>query len=249
MTTGCPVVMVPVLSSATICTRPAISSAAAVLNRMPFFAPRPLPTMIATGVAKPSAQGQEITSTEIARASAPPSPSPRSSHTASVTTAMVMTTGTNTPDTLSAALAMGALVAAASETILMIWLRVVSSPTRVASQRKKPEVFTVAADTWSPASLSTGMDSPVRAASFTAECPSMTVPSTGMLSPGRTTKTSPFFTWSMGTIFSAPFTTTVAVWGARDMRDLSASVVRPLERASSILPTVMRVRIIAADSK
>ena len=73
--------------------------------------------------------------------------SPSSSHTASVTRAMEITTGTNTPLTLSATLAMGALVAAASETILMIWLRVVSSPTRVASQRRKPEVFTVAADT------------------------------------------------------------------------------------------------------
>ena len=32
----------------------------------------PLPTMIATGVARPSAQGQEMTSTEMPRASAKP---------------------------------------------------------------------------------------------------------------------------------------------------------------------------------
>ena len=51
-------------------------------------------------------------------------------------TAMVMTVGTNTPATLSAILAMGALVAAASPTILMIWDRVVSSPTRNARQRR-----------------------------------------------------------------------------------------------------------------
>ena len=43
-----------------------------------------------------------------------------------------MTAGTKIPETLSASLAIGALVAAASETILMIWERVVSSPTRVA---------------------------------------------------------------------------------------------------------------------
>ena len=49
-----------------------------------------------------------------------------------VTTAMVMTTGTKKPDTVSAILAMGALVAAASLTIRMIWDSVVSSPTRVA---------------------------------------------------------------------------------------------------------------------
>ena len=53
-----------------------------------------------------------------------------------VTIAMPMTTGTNTPDTLSAILAIGALVAAASLTIFMICDSVVSSPTRVASHFK-----------------------------------------------------------------------------------------------------------------
>ena len=84
---------------------------------MPFLAPTPLPTMIATGVAKPKAQGQEITSTEMPRASANPTLCPISSQTRAVTAAMPMTAGTNTPDTLSAILAMGALVAAASDTI------------------------------------------------------------------------------------------------------------------------------------
>ena len=46
-----------------------------------------------------------------------------------------------------------------------------------------------------------------------------------------------------------PFLTTVAVFGASFIRLFRASVVRPLERASSILPTVIRVRIMAADSK
>ena len=48
------------------------SSETAVLNRMPCFAPMPLPTIIATGVASPSAQGQLITSTDMPRASAKP---------------------------------------------------------------------------------------------------------------------------------------------------------------------------------
>ena len=56
-----------------------------------------------------------------------------------VITAMEITAGTKKPDTVSAIFAMGALVAAASLTILMIWDRVVSSPTRVASQRRKPD--------------------------------------------------------------------------------------------------------------
>ena len=160
-----------------------------------------------------------------------------------------MTAGTKTPDTRSATLAMGALVAAASLTIFMIWERVVSSPTRDASQRIKPDWFTVAADTISPGPLSAGMLSPVRAASLTALSPSKTTPSTGMFSPGRTTKISPFFTWAMGTSVSTPSRSTTAVLGASFMRPFKASVVLPLDRASSIFPTVMRVKIMAADSK
>ena len=77
----------------------------------------PLPTMMATGVASPSAQGQLMTSTEIALARAKPTVCPARSHTISVTMAMAITAGTNTPDTRSATLAMGAFVAAASLTI------------------------------------------------------------------------------------------------------------------------------------
>ena len=70
VTVGSPEVTVPVLSSATIWMRPVSSREAAVLNRTPFFAPTPLPTMIATGVARPSAHGQLMTSAEMPRASA-----------------------------------------------------------------------------------------------------------------------------------------------------------------------------------
>ena len=162
---------------------------------------------------------------------------------------MAMTVGTNTPDTLSAILAMGALVAAASLTMRMICDRVVSSPTRVARHLRKPDWLSVAADTLSPTALSTGMLSPVSADSFTALPPSITTPSTGMFSPGRTTKVSPTRTWAMGTVCSLSPRSTLAVLGDRRISPLSASVVFPLERASSILPTVIRVRIMAADSK
>ena len=144
---------------------------------------------------------------------------------------------------------MGALVAAASLTIRMIWERVVSSPTRVASHFKKPDWLRVAAETASPGALSTGMLSPVRALSLTALAPSTTMPSTGMFSPGRTTNWSPRRTWSMGTVTSLPSRRRVAVLGASFIRLFRALVVLPLLRASSILPTVIRVRIMAADSK
>ncbi len=99
----------------------------------------PFPTMIATGVASPSAQGQLITRTEMALASANPALSPAASQTMPVSSAMPITAGTNTPDTLSATLAIGAFVAAASLTIRMICDKVVSSPTLTASQRIKPD--------------------------------------------------------------------------------------------------------------
>ena len=41
------------------------SSTEARLNRMPRFSPTPLPTMMAVGVASPSAHGQAMTSTAI----------------------------------------------------------------------------------------------------------------------------------------------------------------------------------------
>ena len=81
------------------------------------MAPTPLPTIIATGVARPRAQGQLITSTDIALAREYPNVWPTSIQIINVTRAIAITAGTNTPDTLSAIFAIGALVAAASLTI------------------------------------------------------------------------------------------------------------------------------------
>ena len=72
------------------------------------------PTIMAVGVANPSAQGHEITSTEIAYVSATESSAPAASHTANTTTAIAITTGTNTPLILSAIFSMGALELLAS---------------------------------------------------------------------------------------------------------------------------------------
>ena len=249
VTWGSPLVIVPVLSRATISIFPVSSRETAVLNIIPFFAPIPFPTIIATGVASPRAHGQLITSTEIPLARANPTLWPAKSHTTIVITAIVITVGTNTPDTRSAIFAIGAFVAAASLTIWIIWDSVVSSPTLEASHFKKPDWLTVAADTVSFGALSTGMLSPVRAASLTALFPSRTIPSTGIFSPGLTMKMSPFFTCSMETVSSFPSRSSTAVFGASFIRLLRASVVLPLECASSIFPTVIRVRIIAADSK
>ncbi len=117
VTRGSPFVIVPVLSKTTIFDFPACSSAAEVLNRIPFFAPIPFPTIIATGVARPSAQGQLTTRTVIARFRAKEISSPAKIHAKNVKIEIKITAGTKIPETLSAILAIGAFVAAASLTI------------------------------------------------------------------------------------------------------------------------------------
>ena len=83
---------------------------------MPISAPLPVPTIMATGVASPSAHGQLITNTATAEVSASFTLPVSAIHATKVTADIANTTGTNTPATLSAMRAMGALVALASST-------------------------------------------------------------------------------------------------------------------------------------
>ena len=65
-----PVVTVPVLSSTMVSTRRVVSSTSGPLIRMPSCAPRPVPTRIAVGVARPIAHGQAMISTATAAVNA-----------------------------------------------------------------------------------------------------------------------------------------------------------------------------------
>ena len=209
----------------------------------------PVPTIMATGVASPSAQGHEITSTAIAMESANSNDCPSSSHTTAASRAIPMTTGTNTPLILSASFAIGALEELASSTSSIICARVVSPPTFWASILKNPVLFSVAAMTESPTVFSTGMLSPVSADWSTAEEPSTITPSTGMLFPGRISTMSPTLTCSTGISTSFPSRSTSAVFGAKSISFEIASEVLPFERASRYLPRVISVKIVPADSK
>ena len=75
----------------------AVSRASADLIRIPLLAPLPVPTIIAVGVARPSAQGQEMTRTEMLIDRANSKPYPNSSQTMTAISAMLITNGTNTP--------------------------------------------------------------------------------------------------------------------------------------------------------
>ena len=125
----------------------------------------------------------------------------------------------------------------------------VSRPTLTARHFIYPDLFIAAALTISPFALSTGTDSPVSADSSTALAPSITTPSTGILSPGYTRNISPTATSSAFTSIFFPSRTTRAVFGASFIRLFSAFVVRPFETASRSFPTVISAGIIAADSK
>ena len=239
-------VTVPVLSSTTVSTRRVDSSTSGPRSRMPSWAPRPVPTISAVGVASPSAQGQAMMRTATAAVNAADAPAPRSSHTASVPSESAMTTGTNTPDTRSARRCTSALPFWASSTRRAIRARRVSAPTAVARTTRRPPTATVAPLTRSPGPTSTGTDSPVMALASTAERPSTTTPSVATVSPGRTTNSSPSTSRSTGMRSSRPSRRTATSFAPRSSRARSASPARRLARASNQRPA--STNVVTADA-
>ena len=151
-TSGSPRVSVPVLSKTTVSSEAACSSAIAFLNRMPRLAPRPVPTMIAVGVASPSASGQVITTTVIANSSESWTSRPtRTYQTTNVSVPPRSATSTSQNAARSARRWPGALEFCASWTSLTICASAVSEPTAVARARSVPFLLMVAPISWSPA--------------------------------------------------------------------------------------------------
>src|SRR5918992_940940 len=184
VTSGSPLVRVPVLSSTTVSIRAAVSMAMACLNRIPRWAPSPVPIMIAVGVASPRASGQAITTTVMANSSASVrGRSVRSAHAAKVRPPPTRATSTSQNAARSARRCPGALEFWASWTSWTIWARAVSDPTLVARTRRVPLRLMVAPMTWSPGRLWTGRLSPVTTDSSTSLSPSSTTPSVAILAP------------------------------------------------------------------
>ncbi len=111
----------------------------------PASAPRPVPTMIDIGVARPSAHGQAMISTATALTSACASrgSGPTDAQTAKVTAATAITAGTNQPATVSASRWIGARDRCASPTRRTIRASSVSLPTRSPRMMTLPVPFTV----------------------------------------------------------------------------------------------------------
>ena len=98
-----PSVTVPVLSSSTVSTDRAASNTSPPLHNTPNSAARPVPAMIAAGVASPSAQGHAIKRTAVACNNASPGDAPaRTIHPRNVAAARPSTMGTKTAEIRSA---------------------------------------------------------------------------------------------------------------------------------------------------
>ena len=207
--------------------------------------------MIAIGVARPSAHGHAMMSTATALTSASASfgSGPHTLHATKATTDVATTAGTKYSAIRSASRWMGARVRCASLTMRTICASRVSLPTRSARIVNEPVPLIVAPVTALPASLSTGIASPVTIDSSTVLRPSTTTPSTGIFSPGRTRMRSPTCTSASGTSRSSPSRTRRAVFGARPSSALIAAVVRLRARISSICPSSTSTVIIIAVSK
>ena len=132
----------------------------------------------------------------------------------------------------------------------MICDKAVSSPTLSARITKRPDVTSVAPDTRSPTFFVTGRLSPVIADSSAVPAPSRITPSTAMRSPVLRTSLSPTRRSVATTISSRPSEVKrTARSGTNFMRLEMACVVLPFARASKNFPTVIKVRIIADESK
>ena len=239
---------VPVLSKTTRVTAWALSRAAASRIRMPRRAAAPVPAMMAAGVAKPSAQGQAMTSTETAFSSAAEPVAPAIDHASRVARASASTTGTKTALTRSTWRWIGGLEAWAPSTRRTMRASTVSAPTEVVRIDSTPSRRMEPPATEAPGGFSTGRLSPVSMDSSTAPPPSSTAPSMGMRSPGRTTTMSPTAIWAIGTVSSVAPRRRRAVSGRRPASARRAAAVWPRARVSSHLPSRMKAISTAEDS-
>ena len=144
----------------------------------------------------------------------------------------------------------GAFERCACATICTICASMVCAPTRSERITSAPLVFSVAPISLSPGRLLTGSGSPVSIDSSTALDPSVTTPSTGTFSPGRTRSRSPTCTCVRGTSSSVPSgRMRRAVFGARPSSDLIAAEVCERALSSRIWPSSVSEMITAAASK
>ncbi len=125
----------------------------------------------------------------------------------------------------------------------------VSRPILSARRTSPPLWLTVPPITRAPSAFDTGIDSPVTMDSSTDERPSVTMPSTGIFSPGRTRSKSPTAMASIATSSSPCGEMRRAVFGASPSSARIAPEVRWRARNSSTCPSNTRTVMTEAASK
>ena len=178
---GFPSVRVPVLSTTRSLTRESFSREEGLRMRTPRRAARERPQAVATGAARPRAQGQAAMRTATARLSAVAVVSPARIHPAAVARARRRTSGVKRAAILSARRWKGGGFCLASSTS---WERRATRdwlPAFSARMRSRPPDRRVPPRTESPGNFSTGRGSPVRMDSSTEAWPSRIFPSAGIV--------------------------------------------------------------------
>ena len=226
------------------------SSAAASLMSTPFCAPRPTPTMIDIGVARPSAHGHAMISTETAPSSAcascgggPDEPPRRAQRDGNQDDRRHEQRG----HAIDEPLHRRARALRLRDHVHDLREQRVAAVALAASRTAAPLV--VPADNAASVCLSTGSGSPVSIDSSTWLAPSTTTPSTGIFSPGRTRNRSPTPDVLERDVLFRP--------SDRSMRDLRRELeqranrtgVCARARSSSTCPSSTSVTITAAASK
>ncbi len=125
---------------------------------------------------------------------------------------------------------------------------VLSCARRVTRTSSEPLPLMLPAKTLSPATFSTGNDSPVTGAWFSADSPETTMASTGTFSPGRTSTMSPSTSCATGTVITVPSLRTKASLGAMVIRSRIARRARAMVRDSSHSETPNSQMTVAASS-
>src|SRR5215218_3007077 len=160
VTAGSPVVRVPVLSNRTASTVRIRSSASRSVTRIPLRALSAVEMAITSGIARPSACGQAITSTVTVRSTALPG-SPRSNQAAKVTTPTPTANQNSSAAARSASAWARERDACARSTSRRMPASAVASPTAPTRTRIAESAINDPATTRSPTDLATGLDSPV----------------------------------------------------------------------------------------
>ena len=196
-----------------------------------------------SGIARPRACGQAITSTVMVRTTAS-SGLPSRVHVIAVITAAPSANQNSQPAARSARRWAREVDACAWATRRWMPASAVSSPTAETRTRMAVSVATVPATTWSPGPRLTVVDSPVIMDSSMAAVPSTTSPSAGTRPPGRTITTSPTrrsdgATVSVAEVPSAASVTRSASSGSSAASASSADDVAWIDRISIQWPSSM----------